>query len=161
MEKNNATRKKTEQNSQFLVQLEKCNKVNDIKITNSDRDKGVSAIGGSFKLYEDVAYFFYSESPSFIAINLRSTYQLENTKHSSKENLLAAVNKYNERSFGTKICLDSHSDDHFNIELNVESILNPADNKSLPIEPMIMILARSINEIDTSIESYLMHNSEG
>ncbi|EGT0678572.1 hypothetical protein JAF86_004399 [Citrobacter braakii] len=147
--------------SQFILQLDKCKKVKDIKITNRDTKNGVSAIGGTFKLYDAKAHFFYSESVSFLGINVRSIYQLENTKKSSEPTLLQAVNKYNEVSFGTKICLLSCSDESFNIELNVESILNPSSTKSLPIEPMIMILARSINEIDTSIESLLINSQEG
>lgn len=146
--------------SQFILQLEKCKKVKDIKITNRDTKVGVFAIGGTFTLYDGIAHFFYSETVSFVAINVRSIYKLENTKKSSEKSLLQAINKHNEGSFGTKACLLSSNDESFNIEINVESILNPGNTKSLPIEPMIMILARSINEIDTSIESLLINNQE-
>lgn len=160
MDKNNTATKENMDTSTFISQLKKSKKVKDVKITNNHKDKDITAIGGVFTLNDDFINFFYSESISFTAINVRALYRLDNSRKSDELALVRAINKYNEASFGIKACLLNSDMESFDVELNVESVLNPGVNNKLPIEPMLMILARSRNEIDTYVEQYLMKNSE-
>ncbi len=159
MDKNNTSKKESMDNSAFISQLKKSKKVNGIKITNKHDEKDIRAIGGTFNLYDDVAHFFYSESITFTAINVRAVYKIKNQRGSDEFYLLRAMNEYNEGSFGIKACLLDNDTESFDVELNVESVLNPGSNNTLPIEPMLMILARSKNEIETYVEQCLMKYS--
>ncbi|WP_337022283.1 hypothetical protein [Pantoea anthophila] len=154
MEKNKSLKKEQKISHSFSLQLKASGKVKEIEITNENNINEVKAIGGHFKLNDDVAYFFYSEAASFIAINLRASYKIENNWGRSKEEILNAVNKYNDHSFGIKATLSNFTYESFDVELNVESVVNSNSSGNLPIKPMLWILGRSKNQIDTYFEAY-------
>lgn len=155
MDKRKSAVKEDKYKSPFYLQLKESSKVKDIVITNNDSNDAIKAIGGTFKLYDDYASFFYGESISFLSINIRAIYRIEIDKNKDESDILKSLNKYNEYNFGTKACLLSFDESSFEVELNVEAMLNPGSSDNLPIEPMLMILARSKSEIDIYIESHL------
>lgn len=161
MEKNKGLKKEQKISHSFCLQLKASGKVKEIEITNESNINDVKAIGGEFKLNDDFAYFFYSESASFIAINLRASYKVENLWGKPKEEILDAANKYNDHNFGIKATLSNFTSESFDVELNVESVLNSNSSGNLPVKPMLWLLGRSKNQIDTYFEAYFKTNKGG
>lgn len=161
MEKNKSLKKEKNISHSFCSQLKASGKAKEIEITNESHINDVKAIGGAFKLNDDFASFFYSEAASFIAINLRASYKLENLWQKSKEEVLDAANKYNDNHFGIKATLNNFTAESFDVELNVESVVNSNSSANLPIKPMLWLLGRSKNQIDTYFEAYFKNNKGG
>lgn len=156
MESNTTSQKKLKElNNLFYKQLKEQKRVKDVQVLNRNELLSIEAIGGRFLFDGDQASFFYSKTLSFTAINFRLAYVFTNKEMRSQLELMLAVNKYNESTFGIKACLLDHdTEDEYSVELNVESTLSTNNTGKYPLDAMFLILARGKSQFHTFVEAY-------